>query len=283
MQNSSFLLSFVFFILCSACSENKQMLKKEVHAEKWEQLYNGKNLDDWTIKFSGEPLGNNYKNTFQAKDSFIRISYANYEDFEDKFAHMYYKTPYSNFILKFDYRFWGEQVKGGASWNVRNSGVMFHSESAESNDFDQDFPVSVEMQLLGGLNDGKERPTGNMCSPGTNVIYKNKLDRTHCISSTSKTYHGDQWISAELIVHGDSLIHHLINGDTVLTYSQPQIDETYINIKNGAEDWAQFGVDSTKWQSLNGQILSAGYISLQAESHPIDFKNLRLLDLSKNH
>jgi len=218
-------------------------------------------------------LNDNYKNTFIAKDSFIRVSYDEYENFDNKFAHLYYHQPFSHYKLRFEYRFLGEQISGGATWNVRNSGVMFHSQSAASNEFEQHFPVSVEMQLLGGLNDGKNRPTGNMCSPGTNIIYQEKLERTHCISSSSKTYHGDDWVSAELIVLGDSLIHHLIEGDTVLTYSKPQIDKQ--------TNWEKHKMNASKWEDKDGFLLKKGYIALQAESHNIDFKNLRLLDLSE--
>ncbi len=255
-------------ILFSNCKTNTPEAK-----ENWVSLYNGKDLTGWTIKFAGEPLGANYKNTFIAADSFIRVSYEQYDSFDNKFAHMYYDQPFSHYKLRFEYRFFGKQIPGGASWNVRNSGVMFHSQSAQSNEFQQHFPVSLEMQLLGGLNDGKDRPTGNMCSPGTNVFYKEKLDRTHCISSSSKTYHTDDWVAAELIVYGDSLVHHLIEGDTVLTYTKPQIDEK--------GNWEKFNIDASKWENKGGVLLKEGYIALQAESHTIDFKNLRLLDLGE--
>lgn len=264
-------------ILLLSCQSTKSLLKDQSGSEEWEQLYNGKNFYGWDIKFAGEDLNVNYKNTFIAMDSFIRVHYNEYENFDDKYAHMYYHKPYSHYKLKFDYRFFQDQVEGGAVWNVRNSGIMFHSQSASSNDYDQHFPVSVELQLLGGLNNGKERTTGNMCSPGTNIVLDGKLDERHCISSSSQTFHGDQWVSAELIVVGDAIVHHIIEGDTVLTYSKPQIDDHFVN--QNRDDWKDFGVFSQSWQDKNGLLLSSGYIALQAESHPIDFRNLRLLNL----
>ena len=132
---------------------------------------------------------------------------------------------------------------------------------------EQDWPISVEMQFLGGLGDGKPRPTGNMCSPGTNVVYQGKLADSHCLNSSSKTYDGDQWVRAELIVLGDSLITHIINGDTVLQYSKPQIGGGVAN-----------GYDPK--MKIDGKLLSSGYIALQSEGQPIDFRKVELKELS---
>ncbi len=273
---NSCLCTFAIVLLFS-CSTSKTVVGDLSNVEEWKQLYNGKNLYGWDIKFSGEILNANYKNTFIPMDSFIRVQYNEYTSFDNKFAHMYYFEPYSHYKLKFDYRFFGEQTPGGASWNVRNSGIMFHSQSASSNDFDQHFPVSIELQLLGGLSDGKERQTGNMCSPGTNIVINGKLDETHCIRSSSKTYDGDDWVSAELIVMGSDQVYHIIEGDTVLSYTDPQLDDHFVN--QTKDDWSDFGVYTNKWKSQNGVLLESGYIALQAESHPIDFKGLRLLNL----
>lgn len=268
----------LIIVICMSCTTTRTTVIQSEKQE-WTQLYNGKNLFGWDIKFAGEELNSNYKNTFVCVDSILRVQYNEYESFDGKFAHLYYYKPYSHYKLRFEYRFFGEQVKGGASWNVRNSGVMVHSQSAQSNDIEQDFPVSIELQLLGGLNNGVERPTGNMCSPGTNVVYNGKLDETHCISSNSKTYHGDQWVAAEMIVLGDSIIHHIIEQDTVLTYTSPQVDDAFISNNETGNGWKDFGVFSNRWEGRDGELLSSGYIALQAESHSIDFKNIRLLEL----
>ena len=248
--------------------------------EEWIALFNGEDLSDWTIKFANQVLDVNFRNTFRVKDRMIRISYDAYNTFDDAYAHMYFKKPFSYYKLRFDYRFTGQQVKGGENWNVRNSGIMLHSQSAESNDYGQYFPVSIEIQLLGGLDTG-ERTTGNVCTPGTALVLNGKLDDRHCINSNSKTYHGDQWVNVEVIVMGGESIAHIIENDTVLKYQFPQIGGGFTNPKLGEKDWTSRGVVQSKdiWIAQSGKILTKGYISLQAESHPIDFKNIELLNL----
>ena len=248
--------------------------------EEWIALFNGEDLSDWTIKFANQDLDVNFRNTFRVKDRMIRIAYDAYNTFDDAYAHMYFKKPFSYYKLRFDYRFTGQQVKGGENWNVRNSGIMLHSQSAESNDYGQYFPVSIEIQLLGGLDTGK-RTTGNVCTPGTALVLNGKLDDRHCINSNSKTYHGDQWVNVEVIVMGGESIAHIIENDTVLKYQFPQIGGGFTNPKLGEKDWTSRGVVQSKdiWIAQSGKILTKGYISLQAESHPIDFKNIELLNL----
>ncbi|MEL6926792.1 MAG: DUF1080 domain-containing protein [Bacteroidota bacterium] len=249
--------------------------------EIWQSLFNGKDLTGWTLKVAGEPLGTNYKNTIRVEDSLLRISYDDYENFDEKYGHLYYEQPYSHYKLRFDYRFVGEQTPGGATWNVRNSGIMLHSQSAAEQEYGQHFPVSIEIQLLGGLGEDKgERTTANLCTPGTAVVMGDTVNYQHCINSSSKTYHGDQWISVEAVVLGDQLVAHLIEGDTVLAYQQPQIGGGFIYAQQTKEDWQSFGIDSMEhWIQRDGELLSEGYIALQAESHPIDFKNIELLNL----
>jgi hypothetical protein len=268
----------VFLIWASAC---KQVSKVPVaDTEEWQSLFNGKDLTGWQIKIAGYPLRENYNETFVAEDSMIRIRYDRYETFGDAFGHMYYEKPYSHYKLRFDYRFTGDQLTGGASWNIRNSGVMLHSQSAASNEFGQDFPVSVEMQLLGGLGEG-ERTTANVCTPGTAVEINDEINYNHCIPSESATYDGDQWVHAEAVVLGGDAMYFLVEGDTVLQFQHPQVGGGFVNEQDQVEDWKSFGVerDMEDWVSRSGEILKSGYIALQAESHPIDFKNIELLNL----
>ena len=254
--------------------------RSKQNTEDWISLFNGKDLTGWDMKIADRPLNDNYLNTFQVKKGMIRIVYDVYENFDDKYGHLYYKKPYSHYKLRFDYRFVGEQTSGGEAWNIRNSGVMVHSQSAESNTFEQHFPVSIEVQLLGGLSNGKERNTANLCSPGTAVERFGEIDYRHCINSSSRTYDGDQWVSVEVVVMGDEYIAHLIENDTVLRYEHPQIGGAFINKNQKGKDWESMGVtNKEEWIAKEGQYLSEGYIALQAESHPIDFKNIELLNL----
>jgi hypothetical protein len=276
-------LTLLFIIGCFACINLscQPAQKKEISTEEtWISLFNGRDLSGWDIKISGYPLKENYKNTFVAEDSMIRIRYDAYETFGDAFGHMYYEQPFSYYKLRFDYRFLGDQLRGGASWNVRNSGIMLHSQSAASNELGQDFPVSVELQLLGGLGTG-ERTTANVCTPGTAVEMNDTINYNHCINSNSATYDGDQWVHAEAIVLGGESMHFIVEGDTVLQFQRPQVGGGFISEEDGVSDWESFGIvrDGQIWQAKVGEVLTEGYIALQAESHPIDFKNIELLNL----
>jgi hypothetical protein len=266
-----------FFFLLLLIS-NLTFAQKKSETKDWISIFNGKDLSGWDIKISGQPLNDNYKNTFQIEDGMMRVKYDQYQNFDEKYGHIYYKKPYSYYIVRFMYRFNSNQTPGGAVWNNRNSGIMVHSQSAQSLTFEQTFPISLEMQLLGGLGKG-ERHTGNLCSPGTQAYMQGSLRPAHCLESDSKTYDGDQWVSAEAIVLGDSVVHHIINGDTVLTYNKTQIGGGFVG---GKQDWEVAKMDKATieaWKKKDGTPLKSGYIALQAESHPIDFKNIEVLNL----
>ena len=272
------LLLLTLSVTLTVAQSRKKKSPPRTSKREWVSLFNGKDLTGWDIKIAGQPLNDNYKNTFRVDSNMIRVMYDQYDTFDGKFGHLYYNKPYSYYMLRFTYRFRETQTKGGASWNVRNSGVMVHSQSAASLTMGQDFPVSLEVQTLGGLSDGKTRHTANLCTPGTQVYLKDNLTPDHCIDSRSKTYNGDQWVTITAVVLGDSVVHHIMEGDTILTYRKPQISAYFIT--DGRNDWKSNHVDNADyWISRAGQPLGSGYIALQAESHPIDFKNIELLDL----
>ena len=259
------ILMAAILVSCNPASRINSSGDTEKATEEWIQLFNGKDLEGWTIKMAKHPVNENFNNTFRVENGKLITRYDQYKEFNGEFGHLFYNTPYSRYKLRVEYRIVGEQVQGGADWAYKNSGVMFHSQSPQSMLLDQDFPVSVEAQLLGGRGDGTERPTGNVCTPGTNVVIHGELVTQHCINSTSKTFSGEEWVTFELVVYGDSIIHHIVDGDTVLTYSKPQI---------GGELPEGFPLPE-------GTPLKSGYIALQAESHPFEFRKVELLDLSK--
>ena len=232
----------------------------------WISLFNGKDLNDWKVKIKGYPLNENIHNTFRVEDGVIKVSYEGYDNFNKAYGHLFYKTPFSSYKLKMQYRFTGNQINGGAVWAERNSGVMLHCQSPESMTLDQDFPISIETQMLGGLKEGENRPTASVCTPGTNVVMNGELITNHCISSNSETYYGDQWVNLEVTVLRDSIITHKINGNEVLSYMSPQIG-------GNLDEY------SSEWQAKSGELLKSGYISLQSESHPVEFRNIELLEL----
>ncbi len=248
---------FIVFGITSVKAEEKK---------EWIQLFNGKNLDGWTAKIRGYELGENFGNTFRVEDGVMKVSYDQYDQFNERYGHIFYKEKFSHYIIRVEYRFVGEQVKGGPGWALRNNGIMLHCQDPKSMRKDQSFPVSIEAQLLGG--DGKnKRTTGNVCSPGTHIVMDGKLVTRHCNSSNSKTYHGDQWVTAEIEVHGSGKIKHIINGEVVLEYENPQIDEN--------------DNDAKKLIKGDNKLLEEGYISLQAESHPTEFRKIEILPLEE--
>ncbi len=258
-------LLLAFLTACNANSKQNAEGDQEAQGE-WIQLFNGKDLDDWTVKIAKHELNDNFGNTFRVEDGVLKVSYDGYEDFDRRYGHIFYKDPFSAYKLRIEYRFVGEQAPGGEGWAFRNSGAMLHGQSPQSMTKDQDFPISIEGQLLGG--DGtNDRTTSNLCTPGTNVVMDGELFTPHCVNSNSKTYHGDQWVTAEFIVLADSVIHHIVEGDTVLTYYQPQIGGGNVSNHDPAE-------------KRDGELIKEGYISLQSESHPIEFRKVELYDLA---
>jgi hypothetical protein len=234
--------------------------------QEWTQLFNGKDLAGWAVKITGHDLDDNFGNTFRVESGFLKVAYDRYDKFGGKFGHIFFREKFSHYILGVEYRFVGEQSTGGPNWAVRNSGAMLHSQSPESMEKDQDFPISIEVQFLGGLGSA-ERSTANLCTPGTHVVMNGNLVRQHCINSSSKTYTGDQWVRVEVHVLGDSVIKHVIEGKTVLTYEKPQIGGGSVNNFNPAV-------------KQDGTLLTEGYIALQAESHPVEFRKVELLNLA---
>jgi hypothetical protein len=234
---------------------------------KWIQLFNGKNLDGWTPKIRHAKAGENPGNTFRVEDGVLKVGYDQYEKFEERFGHLFYNEPFSHYRLRVEYRFVGEQCPGGPGWAIRNSGVMIHGEKPEEMTVDQDFPASIEVQLLGGAKTG-QRPTANLCTPGTNVVMDGQLVTRHCTNSKSKTYRGDDWVTVEIEVRGSKVIRHVVEGETVLEYNGPQLDERDAHAK-------------TLVEKKGGKLLDAGTISLQSESHPVEFRKVELMKLDE--
>jgi hypothetical protein len=241
--------------------------QNQADQKEWIQLFNGKDLKDWIIKFTHHELGENVHDTFRVEDGLLKVRYDKWPTFEDQFGHIFYREPFSYYLLAAEYRFTGEQVKTARTdlaWAIRNNGLMLHSPHPKTMLKDQDFPISIEVQLLGGF--GKPRTTANLCTPGTHVVMDGKLVTRHCINSTSKTYEGDQWVRVEVLVHGDELVRHMVEGATVLEYTKPQIG-------GGSASRTDPAI------KVDGTPLTSGYIALQAETAPIDFRKVELLNL----
>ncbi len=272
-KTNQFLILFFAVSFIYSCGKDQkkdqETIKETVAKEEWVQLFNGENLDNWIVKIKGHPLNDNYKNTFRAVDGVLQVNYDEYDTFDSSYGHIYYDKEFSDYRLRLEYRFTGDQLKDGAGWATRNSGVMLHCQDPETLGLDQDFPVSIEAQFLGGLSNGEARSTVNVCTPGTNIMMAGETLTMHCINSSSETYDGDQWVKVDILVRNDSIIKHMIDGEAVLTYYKPQIGGGSVS-----------GLNKEKWNIKEGTPLKSGYISLQSESHPVEFRNIEILELN---
>lgn len=250
------ILFIIFCYLLVSVNTHAQESKDE-----WIQLFNGKDLTGWTPKITGYPAGENYGKTFYVEDGLLKVSFDAYDKFDGKFGHLFYEKSFSHYIIRVEYRFVGDQCEGGPGWAFRNSGIMVHGQTPESMALKQNFPVSIEVQLLGG-NGTDKRSTANLCTPGTNVVMQEELVTRHCTNSGSETYHGDQWVVSEVEVRGNEIIKHYVNGDLVMDYENPQLDPKDPEAKLLIKD--------------DELMLCEGTISLQSESHPVHFKRVEL-------
>lgn len=236
-------------------------------AERWTPIFNGRNLDGWTVKINHHPAGENWRDTFQVKGGVLRADYSAYDRFTDEFGHLVYKTPLSAYRLRLEYRFMGPSPPGAPQWAVRNSGVMIHGQAADAMVLDQPYPIAVEAQLLGG-GPGETRPTGNVCTPGTTVSIDGAPLKAHCLNSKSKTFRDGEWVRFEVEVHADRRVRQFVNGELVMDYTDLKLDPSefkrFANVEPGG---------------ATAQPLSRGYISLQAESGPVEFRKIEILKL----
>lgn len=253
-------LLFLPFLLILACSPSPDYEKH------WVELFNGKDLDDWKVKIAGYPLNENFGNTFRVENNLLRVSYDQYGDsLKDRYGHIFYKEKFSAYLLVAEYRFYGKQVADGAGWAYMNNGLMLHSQSPESMKLDQDYPISIECQLLGS-DAHAQRPNGNVCSPGTHIEINGELITQHCVNANSEPTPGEEWTRVEALVLGDSIIKHIVHKDTVLVYEKPVI---------GGGNVSHFDPEVKK----DGTPLKEGYIALQSESYPTEFKTVKLFNL----
>jgi hypothetical protein len=231
-------------------------------ASAWTSIFDGRSLDGWVVKLAHHAVSDNYGHTFRVRDGAIRVDYDEYDTFGARFGHLFYDRRLSHYVLALEYRFFGQQMAGGPSYAKLNSGVMIHSQDPRSILKDQDWPVSVEAQFLAG-----GRTTMNVCTPGTEIFMKGAMVKAHCTDSTSKVHADGDWVRVEVEVLGGERVRHYADGQLVLEYETPAIGG---GVATGFDP-------SVK---VDGKRLTEGYVGLQAESQPVEFRNIRLLDLT---
>jgi hypothetical protein len=256
-----FRLFFVFvvllFVSCTAPKNTGQQ------SGTWTTLFNGQNLEGWVVKIAGYPQGENFGNTFRVQDGILSTRYDQYGQFNNRFGALYFNKPFTNYRLKVEYRFVGELTPGAPAWGLRDGGIQYHGQAPAAVALDQQFPVCLEYNLHGG-NGKDERPVGEICTPGTKVEIGGSLSASFCTPATVKrTFHGDQWVTAEIEVR-DGVIKHFVNGEEILQYANPRYDTAH-------------AVGKTLIKNGDARI-SSGYISLQSNSHPMDFRKIEILE-----
>jgi hypothetical protein len=254
MRQCVYIMAICILVSCAS--------SKSAKPSKWIPLFNGKDLSGWQIKIAGQQLGVNHLNTFRVEDGILKIKYDQYKMFDSQFGGLYTTKPYTNYRLKAEYRFIGELTPGAPSWGYRDSGVQFHCQHPKTMDLSQNFPICLEYNLHGG-NGKDERPVGEICLSGTLVDIDGVPSKSCNPAKVKRTIHGDQWATLEIDVQGN-LIKQYINGEEIISYTNPRYDPTHAKGKTFIKD----GVSA----------LYSGYISLQSNSHPIEFRKIEIME-----
>jgi Domain of Unknown Function (DUF1080) len=260
MKPVSFLFASLVLVLFGFSTHKKVAPKP---GPKWVSLFNGKNLEGWQMKISGYPLGENFGNTFRVEDGILSVRYNAYDSFKNRFGAIYYNKKFTNYRLKVEYRFVGQTTPGAPSWGFRDGGIQYHCQPPASLGMNQAFPVCLEYNLHGG-NGKDERPVGEICCSGMYAAINGKRNPSYCTpASVKRTFHGDQWVTAEIEVR-DGLIKHYVNGEEILQFADPRYDTAH-------------AVGKTFIVNGDDKVRS-GFISLQSNSHPLDFRKIEMME-----
>lgn len=231
----------------------------------WISLFNGKDLSGWTPKIAGLAVNDNYRDTFRVENGLLTVSYSKYDKFDGKFGSLYSKQKFSHYWLRAEYRFVGSLASGAPSWAYKNSGLQLHSQAPETMRQDQQFPVSVEFDIVGGRFIGS-RPTGDVCQNGTHVLIHGAAVKDYCSKLGEITVRGDEWTSVLAEVDGAKHVRQIVNGELVVDYTDITLDESNVD----AARLIAAGADKS---------LSSGYISLQSNGAPIEFRRIEVLPI----
>ncbi len=236
---------------------------KEAHAKKWVSLFNGRNLHGWVPKFAGFAAGVNFGNTFRVENGILSTRYNQYDSFRNRFGALYFDKKFTNYRLKVEYRFAEPLTPGAPAWGFQDGGIQYHCQAPTTVARDQPFPVCLEYNILGGTGKA-DRPSGEICCSGMYVFIDGQRNTSYCTPPTVKrTVPGEDWVTAEIEVR-DGKITHYINGEAVLSFENPHYDFTH---------------PIGKTFIINGNdVVRDGYISLQSNSHPMDFRKVEIME-----
>jgi hypothetical protein len=257
-------LSLGLLAALAACSHKPQVLVP-APAGNWISLFNGRNLDGWAVKIAGQDFNDNYRDTFRVEDGLLKVSYRQYDKFGGRFGSLFYQKKFSHYWIRAEYRFVGSLAPGAPRWAFKNSGLQLHSQAPETMRKEQEWPVSVEFDIVGGRMVGS-RPTGDVCRNGTNVSVNGVPLQDQCSKVGEVTIRDDAWTTALAEVDGGRRVRQIVNGALVVEYADLKLDET--------------NADARRLESLGADnALTSGYISIQSNGHPIEFRRIEVLPL----
>lgn len=233
------------------------------------RIFDGKSLKGWVLKTTKYPLGENPHDMLTARDGVMRFSFDGFERFNGEYAVVYYDKPLRNYILQLDYRFAGRQAPGAPAWAKRNSGVMLFAQPPQTMTLNQSYPISVEDQLLGGLDNGS-RQTLAVCMVDITVVINGAKPTGHCTPDVATrppatppplpTFDGDQWVKLRIEVKS-GVAKSYANGILFNTISEPHVDAPH------------------PWLSSQDAAAQPSYFALQGESDEVEFRNIELAEL----
>jgi hypothetical protein len=253
-------------LLSGACAPKPKVMVSAPQGA-WVALFNGRDLNGWTVKIAGHDVGDNYRDTFRVADGLLQVSYKQYERFDDRFGSLFYNQPFSHYWIRAEYRMSGDLARGAPRWAFKNSGIQLHCQAPQTMRKAQQFPVAVEFDLVGGRVIGS-RPTGDVCQSGTHVLIDGQPLRQMCSTLSDITIRDDQWVTVLAEVDADRRVRQIVNGALIVEYTNLTLDDS--------------NADARRLDPAGrGRTVASGYISIQSNGYPIEFRKIEILSLDE--
>lgn len=223
----------------------------------WVNLFNGKDLTGWVPLIHKSKVGENYMDTFRADsvNKVIRIAYDKYpnQSFDGRIGNLYYNKRLTNYRVRVTYRFIEPQAKNPVSWGRNNSALMIFAVDPYTITGDPQLPPMIELQLLGSPSAGGTT-SPNYCDLGGMSMQQHSA-RCGNNGSGKAPNPANQWTTVEAEVHVTGVTKVFQLPDTT-NPAQTMSGPRYMN-----------------------QAVTGGFVALQSESQPIEFKDILLKEL----
>lgn len=238
----------------------------------WKPLFNGRDLDGWSVSVENAPEGADPKGHIVVRDGCIHMYADTAEDQYGDFGVIVSDGSYSRFHLELEYA-WGPKKFAPRKDKLRDAGLLYHIADPGKRIFGI-WPVSMESQIqegdtgdlvflkVRGFNwlhpDQVKAPEGQGTagllpesggSPVFSTLQNHMYVGRYPVHDTL-----DGWNRVEAIVHGSESAMHVING---------QVRSRVFGLTDD-----------------NGKPLASGQIALQLEGAEIRYRNIRIRELS---